>query len=67
MAKHAYDNTHSDMDYEAENDARSLSEAVAILKDSKRLGRTHKALKRMEKEEAKKSLEYRVAAKLKKL
>lgn len=64
MALHKY---HKEDAYESEMDARSLMETIAILKDAKRLGRTQKALKKMDKEETEKSLERKVAAKLKKL
>ena len=58
--------TKSDADYEAESDARSLRDAMAVNKDPKRLKKAQVALKRMEKEAHQTLMETRAAQGLKK-
>ncbi|KKM61640.1 hypothetical protein LCGC14_1529730 [marine sediment metagenome] len=54
-----------DMEYEAENDARALRDAMAVRKDSKRLKAAHVALQKMEKEAHQTLMQTRAARGLK--
>ena len=60
------DMAHTEADYKAESDARSLRDAMAVNKDPKRLKKAQVALKKMEKEAHQTLMETRAAQGLKK-